>query len=138
MQVRLNGILRTQVLSPSFIANYKKLIIDQFSRQAVLFPRVPDQTNEESLQLLFEMAEASAEDTVLDVACGPGIVAGAFAPIVQQMTGINIPPAMLEQAQLLAHQKGLRNVSLHQGEGEKLPFNEDSFSIVLSPYAFHH
>jgi ubiquinone/menaquinone biosynthesis C-methylase UbiE len=117
---------------------HKESIIDQFSRQAVPFTQVPGHTNEESLQLLLEMAEASAQDTVLDVACGPGIVACAFAPTVKHVTGIDITPAMLEQARSLAHQRGLRNVSWQQGEGEDLPFTEGSFSIVLSRYAFHH
>jgi len=117
---------------------HKESIIDQFSRQAVPFAQVPGHTNEESLQLLLKMAEASAHDTVLDVACGPGIVACAFAPIAKHVTGIDITPAMLEQAQSLAQQRGLRNLSWQQGEGEQLPFAEESFSIVLSRYAFHH
>ena len=120
------------------MATHKETIIDQFSRQAVPFTQVPGHTNEESLQLLLEMAEASAQDNVLDVACGPGIVACAFAPIVEHVTGIDITPAMLEQAHALAQQRSLMNVSWQEAEGEKLSFTEGSFSIVLSRYAFHH
>ncbi len=118
--------------------NHRDSIIDQFSRQAVPFSQVPGHTNEESLQLLLEMADASVQDIVLDVACGPGIVACAFAPHVKQVTGLDITPAMLEEAQSLARKQGLMNVSWQQGEGESLPFADHSFSIVLSRYAFHH
>jgi ubiquinone/menaquinone biosynthesis C-methylase UbiE len=118
--------------------NHRDAIIDQFSRQAVPFAQVPGHTNEESLQLLLEMADASTQDTVLDVACGPGIVACAFAPHVNHVTCLDITPAMLEQAQSIARQMGLKNVSWQQGEGENLPFADQSFSIVLSRYAFHH
>lgn len=120
------------------MATHKESVIDQFSRQAVPFAQVPGHTNEESLQLLLDRVEAYAQDTVLDVACGPGIVACAFAAIVNHVTGIDITPAMLDQAQLFAQQKGLKNTSWQQGEGESLPFADNSFSIVLSRYAFHH
>jgi len=120
------------------MTTHKESIIDQFTRQAVPFAQVPGHTNEGSLQLLLNMAEVSSQDTVLDVACGPGIVACAFAPLANHVTGIDITPAMLEQAQSLAQQCGLANLSWQQGEGEALPFADHSFSIVLSRYAFHH
>jgi len=120
------------------MSTHKASIIDQFTRQAIPFAQVPGHTNEESLQLLLNMTEVSNQDTVLDVACGPGIVACAFASLASHVTGIDITPAMLEQAQSLAQRFGLTNLSWQQGEGEELPFADCSFSIVLSRYAFHH
>lgn len=120
------------------MTTHQEAIIDQFTRQAVPFSQVPGHTNEESLQLLIKMSGLSNQDTVLDVACGPGIVACAFAPLVSHVTGIDITPAMLTQANLLASQRGLTNLSWQQGQGESLPFSDHSFSIVLSRYAFHH
>lgn len=84
------------------------------------------------------MADVSPQDTVLDVACGSGIVACAFAKVADRVIGIDITPAMLEQATVLAEQKGLKNLSWQQGDIEKLPFPDESFSIVMSRYAFHH
>jgi ubiquinone/menaquinone biosynthesis C-methylase UbiE len=57
------------------------------------------------------MASVSDKDTVLDVACGSGIVSCAFAEVASHVTGIDITPAMLEQAQILAQQKNLANLS---------------------------
>jgi ubiquinone/menaquinone biosynthesis C-methylase UbiE len=45
---------------------------------------------------------------------------------------------MLEQAEISARQKNLTNLSWQQGDIETLPFPDESFSIVLSRYAFHH
>jgi ubiquinone/menaquinone biosynthesis C-methylase UbiE len=45
---------------------------------------------------------------------------------------------MLEQAQSLAQKRGLTNIYWQKGDIELLPFTDDSFSIVLSRYAFHH
>jgi SAM-dependent methyltransferase len=46
-------------------------------------------------------------DSVLDVACGPGLVVCAFAPLVRHATGIDVTPAMLERAGA-AGEKGSR------------------------------
>jgi ubiquinone/menaquinone biosynthesis C-methylase UbiE len=120
------------------MTSHQESIIDQFTRQAVPFSKLYGHTNQESLDLLMKMASVSDSDTVLDVACGPGIVACAFAAVSSHVTGIDLTPAMLDRAQILAKQKNLTNLSWHQGDIEALPFPNDSFSIVLSRYAFHH
>lgn len=120
------------------MSTHHESILDQFTRQAAHYLQMPGHNDEESLRLLMNMAAVSGQDTVLDVACGSGIVACAFAAAANHVTGIDLTPAMLEQAQSLARQRGLANVSWRQGGAEKLPFPDDSFSIVLSRYAFHH
>lgn len=117
---------------------HQKITVDQFTRQAVPFSQSSGHRNEETLRLLVEFAELSSEDTVLDVACGTGMVACAFAEIAKRVSGIDITPAMLEQAKLLAQQRNLANLSWHQGDIERLPFPDNNFSIVVSRYAFHH
>ena len=117
---------------------HQETIIHQFTQQAMPFSKLYGHTNQESLDLLIEMAGVSQQDTVLDVACGSGIVACAFAMTASHVTGIDITPAMLEQAEMLAQQKNLANLLWQQGNIETLPFSDGSFSIVLSRYAFHH
>ncbi|MEP7270210.1 MAG: methyltransferase domain-containing protein [Acidobacteriota bacterium] len=120
------------------MTTHQQSTIDQFTRQAVHFSQMPGHNDEESLGLLIAAAGLSEGDTVLDVACGSGIVACAFAEIAAHVTGIDITPAMLEQAASLAATRDLKNLSWHQGDIETLPFPDDSFSVVLSRYAFHH
>ncbi|MBW4695979.1 MAG: class I SAM-dependent methyltransferase [Lyngbya sp. HA4199-MV5] len=120
------------------MTTHQALIIDQFTQQAIPFTQVPAHSNAESLHLLSQMANLTDEDDVLDVACGSGIVACAFAPMVHHVTGIDLTPAMLEQAQIMARQSGSTNLTWQQGDIEALPFADASFSLVLSRYAFHH
>jgi len=120
------------------MTTHQEAIIDQFTRQAISFSQSAGHTNEESLRLVAGIVELASEDIVLDVACGTGIVACAFAGIARHVTGIDITPAMLEQARLLSQTAGLTNVLWLQGDIETLPFPGDSFSVVLSRYAFHH
>jgi ubiquinone/menaquinone biosynthesis C-methylase UbiE len=120
------------------MGTHQEIIVDQFTRQAEPFSQSKGHTNEESLRLLIELADLSGDDTVLDVACGAGMVACAFAAVVRRVTGIDITPAMLEQADLLAQRHGLTNLSWRQGDIETLPFPDNNFSVVLCRYAFHH
>ena len=53
---------------------HRELILDQFTRQAVPFATAPAIRNQEALNRIVEMAAAGPEDTVLDVACGPGLL----------------------------------------------------------------
>lgn len=117
---------------------HRDRILDQFTRQAVSFSSAPSMTNEDSLRLVLELSGASARDTLLDVACGPGIVVCAFAAVVEHATGIDLTPAMVERARLLQTSRGLTNVTWDVGDVVDLPYAEESFSIVTSRYAFHH
>jgi len=113
-------------------------ILDQFTRQAVPFSSAPAIRNRGALNRIVEMAGAGPEDTVLDVACGPGLLVCAFARVVRHATGIDLTPAMLDQARELERQEGLRNVTWQLGDVLPLPFDEGSFSIVSARFAFHH
>src|SRR5947199_4692142 len=94
--------------------------------------------DEEALRLLVEFAGAAPEDTVLDVACGPGLVVCAFAAVVRHATGIDVTPAMIQQARALAAEKGLGNVAWQVGDVLPLPYPDGAFSLVVSRFAFHH
>lgn len=118
--------------------SHRDTILDQFSRQAVPFSTAPPIRDEGALQLLVDAAGTAADDTVLDVACGPGLVACAFARVARQVTGIDLTPAMIERAQVLAAENGCSNVRFQIGDVLPLPFPDAAFSIVVSRFAFHH
>src|SRR3989442_5886660 len=114
------------------------MILDQFSRQAVPFSTSPGIKDEQALRLIVEFSGAGPEDTVLDVACGGGIVVCAFARVVRHATGIDLTPAMIERARSLQAEQGLSNVSWKQADVLPLPWPDGTFSIVTSRFAFHH
>lgn len=117
---------------------HREKILDQFTRQAVPFSSAPAIRNQEALNRIVELAGAGIDDTVLDVACGPGLLVCAFARVVRHATGIDLTPAMLEQARELERQQGLQNVTWRQGDVLPLPFEDGQFSIVSARFAFHH
>jgi SAM-dependent methyltransferase len=118
------------------MSSHRERIVDQFTRQAVPFSTAPAIKDERALASLVEASGAGPEDTVLDVACGPGLVVAAFARVARQATGIDVTPAMLERAREVC--AGLDNVTLDQGDVLSLPYPDAAFSIVVSRFAFHH
>jgi SAM-dependent methyltransferase len=117
---------------------HQNLILDQFTRQAAPFSAAAMIKDEAVLRLIVEAASPRPDDALLDVACGPGLVVCAFAPHVRQATGIDLTPAMLEAAGRETAQRCLHNVALDHGDVYALPYDDDSFSIVIARYAFHH
>src|SRR3954451_6950248 len=114
------------------------IVVDQFTRQATPFANSAAMRDEDALRLLVEVSGAGADDTVLDVACGPGLVVAAFARLCRHVTGIDLTPAMIGKAREHAAALGLTNVNWHVGDVLPLPFADRSFSMVVSRFAFHH
>ena len=119
-------------------SNHNSRILDQFTRQASPFAAAAAIRNQEVLDRIVQWAGAGPEDTVLDVACGPGLLACAFARVAKHATGIDMTPAMLEQARKTQQEQGLQNLSWQQGDVYSLPFPPSQFSIVSSRFVFHH
>jgi SAM-dependent methyltransferase len=118
--------------------DHRQAILDQFTRQATPFLKKLGHANESVLRLLLEATGVTSEDTVLDVACGPGLVACAFAAVARQVTGIDLTPAMIEQAKKLQARKRLTNLTWQVGDVLALPYQDASFSLVITRYSFHH
>ena len=117
---------------------HSKLIRDQFTRQAGVFNAAATITNEQALNMIVAAGRPKPDDTILDVACGGGIIVCAFAAHVRHATGIDMTPAMLDQSRRLAARKALTNTSWKQGDVTTLPFADASFSIVVTRFSFHH
>jgi SAM-dependent methyltransferase len=113
---------------------HQRLILEQFTKQAVPF----SQMQNHSPELLLHASGAGSEDNVLDVACGPGLMACEIAKVARQVTGIDLTPAMIEQAKAVQQSHGLTNLAWHVGDVLPLPFPDASFSMVFTRYSFHH
>src|SRR5437868_2671322 len=105
------------------------IVKDQFTRQASAFAAAPELHNEALLQVIVDAASPRATDFVVDVACGPGLVALAFASRAERVEGIDATDAMLEQARLAASAFGVKNVNWTRGSVYALPFANSSVDV---------
>ncbi|AWW32072.1 methyltransferase type 11 [Echinicola strongylocentroti] len=111
-------------------------VIRQFTQQAKGYSSISSHRN--ALDKLVQMAAVKSEDSVLDVACGTGMVACEFARFAGKVTGIDITTEMLKEAQRLHNKMNLKNIVWHLGNANPLPFEEGAFSVVVSRFSFHH
>ncbi len=70
---------------------------------------------------------------VLDVACGTGNLAIPAAKVGADVTGIDIAPNLIEQAQARAEAEGVKAV-FEVGDAEALPYDDDSFDVVMTMF----
>lgn len=121
--------------------SHDQRIVEQFTRWAVPFAQLPIHAQADSLAQTVAACAIGNGMKVLDVACGPGIVACALAQagaqIGVQVTGIDLTPAMIEQATQRARSMRVE-VEYQVGHAQNLPFESGCFDRVVTRYSFHH
>lgn len=95
-------------------------------------------TNQEYLEHIVSCINPKKTYTVLEAAAGTCICGRSLAPIVKNVTCLDMTTAMLAVGKSEAEKQGFCNISFVQGDAEKLPFSDNSFDIVISRLAFHH
>jgi ubiquinone/menaquinone biosynthesis C-methylase UbiE len=118
--------------------SHNETVINRFTKQAKEFFHKSHKSNQYGLDLMMKLSNPGKEDLVLDVACGPGIIACEYAKLVNHVTGIDITPTLIERAKSVQKEEGLNNIEWKVGDVSNLPFNEASFSIVMTRASFHH
>lgn len=83
-------------------------------------------------------AEPGAEDEVVDIGAGTGLLSLALAEQVQQLWALDIAPAMGEYLRAKAASAGLDNVQAVTASAISLPLVDESADLVVSNYCFHH
>jgi SAM-dependent methyltransferase len=120
------------------VSAHRATVVDQFTRQAPGFAAAAPIRDAQLLSMLTAASGVRAGDRVLDVACGPGIVTCAFAPLCGQAVGIDLVSAMLGRARGHAAQLGLANAEFIEGDVEALPWEDGVFDLVVTRFLLHH
>jgi ubiquinone/menaquinone biosynthesis C-methylase UbiE len=115
------------------MGNNRQEVVEQVCKQTARRAQV-----RAYLELLVEVAQASNADRVLDVACGGGLVASEFARHCAQVTGVDLDPAMLGHARNMLAMLQLPSISWVTGDALRLPFRDETFSLVVTRYSLHH
>ncbi|MCR5774118.1 MAG: class I SAM-dependent methyltransferase [Lachnospiraceae bacterium] len=118
---------------------YKSLSISEFSRAARVY-----ETDKGGIYKLCKkdypdvLEELEKEDftDLLDCGCGPAPMLTLLHRKYPQkhFTGIDLTPEMIE----VARAKNMKDVDLVVGDCENLPFENDSFDVVICCQSFHH
>ena len=77
---------------------------------------------------------------LLDAGCGPGTITLGLAAAVApgEVVGLELSPAMVEQARALAAERGVANVRFEVGDVQALPFPDASFDAAFESAVLEH
>jgi ubiquinone/menaquinone biosynthesis C-methylase UbiE len=120
------------------MSQHNDVVREEFTKQAISFAESPWISDEELIQQLVSAARLRSKERVLDVACGPGYIAQAFAAVAGDVVGVDLTEAMLAIARERTTKLGLKNISFRAADVRSLPFAENEFDLVVCRYALHH
>ncbi len=84
-----------------------------------------------------ELAAIQPDDVVLEVAVGPGVALLEILKSVERTNivhGVDLSPGMLKKAAQVVARRGFTNVDLRQADARSLPFDDNTFDILLNNY----
>jgi SAM-dependent methyltransferase len=119
-------------------STHDREILDQFTRQANPFADMPAHSQQASMVQILRVSRIEPEHSVLDVACGPGLLSCALALHARSVIGVDLVPAMLERARRECAKVGAANLQFQLADARSLPFVDASFDRVVTRYSFHH
>jgi SAM-dependent methyltransferase len=85
------------------------------------------------VEALLNAASVGPDVRLLDIACGPGYLAGAAAARGARAIGIDFAPSMVAQAQ-----KKFPRARFREGDAEALPFEPNTFDAVVCGFGIGH
>lgn len=113
-------------------------VVDQHTLQAGEYARMTQSAGSGRPESFFEMLGVGPRDRVLDVACGPGLLTLDLAMRAASATGLDLTPAMLEEAREMQAKRGIDGVTWIHGDAAAMPFADELFTLVTCSAAFHH
>ncbi|HMJ44979.1 MAG TPA: class I SAM-dependent methyltransferase, partial [Pseudolabrys sp.] len=118
--------------------NHDDRVRDEFTRQAETFSASAAITDAALTQRFVTALGVAAQGSVLDVACGPGILSAAIAKSAREVVAFDLTPQMLKKAAQRCAEAGLDNVTFREGNANELPFADAAFDAVVTRLSVHH
>jgi ubiquinone/menaquinone biosynthesis C-methylase UbiE len=118
--------------------NHEDRVRDEFTRQADTFSASAAITDAALTQRFVAALGEAVRGSVLDVACGPGILSVAIAKTAREVVAFDLTPQMLAKAKQRCAEAGLTNVTFREGNAGELPFAGGTFDAVVTRLSVHH
>ena len=118
--------------------DHLKRVTEEFAHQAQTF-EVWAEKVDGGVAARFGLALGdAARGSLLDVACGPGVVTAALAPNATSVVAFDATEQMLDKAKARCAKAGVSNVAFKNGDAERLPFADGEFDGAVTRAAIHH
>ncbi len=110
----------------------------EFTRQAETLAAAAVFTDKDILAKIHAAVNPRKDMEILDLGCGPGIVAADLARDAGKIVAFDLTPEMLVKARQRCKEAGLSNIEFELGRAEDLPFENDRFDAVVTRLTIHH
>jgi len=87
---------------------------------------------------ILRSTRAGRNSRVLSIGCGIGDLELLLAPHVADVTGVDLSPTAIAEANRAAHARDLRNLRFFEGAWQDAPLAGESFDLVLAIFFLHH
>jgi ubiquinone/menaquinone biosynthesis C-methylase UbiE len=118
--------------------DHENRVRDEFTRQAETFSASAAITDEALTERFVAAMGDAISGSVLDLACGPGILSAAIAKSAREVVAFDLTPEMLKKAAQRCAEAGVANVTFREGNAARLPFASASFDAVVTRLSVHH
>jgi ubiquinone/menaquinone biosynthesis C-methylase UbiE len=118
--------------------DHESRVRDEFTRQAETFSASVAITDEALTERFVTALGDAISGSVLDVACGPGILSAAIAKSAREVLAFDLTPEMLKKAAPRGAEAGANNVTFREGNASKLLFADAVFDAVVTRLSVHH
>jgi len=136
------GVILSEAKNPSVSHDPARTqharVRDRFTRTADQFSRFALSTRSKEAEHLAALVSPRGTELALDLACGPGTFANAFAPRTRFLFGFDLTPAMLDRARSSAAAASLANVAFACADACRLPLPDASLDLAICGYSIHH
>ena len=117
--------------------DHENRVRDEFTRQAETFSASAAITDTALTQRFITALGEAIRGSVLDVACGPGILSAAMAKAARDVVAFDLTQ-MLKKAGRRCSEAGLGNVTFREGNAAELPFADAAFDAAVTRLSVHH
>jgi ubiquinone/menaquinone biosynthesis C-methylase UbiE len=125
--------------TPKEVTSYEEQARAIFGARADMYTTSASHIDQQVLGRLVEIACPKADWRILDIGTGTGHTALAFAPHVREVVGLDLTEQMLREAQTLAQEREVDNVTFCVADVHCLPSElEGAFDLVTCRRAAHH
>jgi ubiquinone/menaquinone biosynthesis C-methylase UbiE len=112
---------------------FKEMERDGWHEKAAYYDSRAGRMTREAVGRLLKRVHAAPGKRFLDICCGPGYVAGEAASRGLAAVGVDIAPAMLDEAR-----RRFPDVEFREGDAEALAFPDASFDAVVCAFGLLH
>ncbi|MDR6240708.1 methyltransferase domain-containing protein [Aureibacter tunicatorum] len=114
-------------------------IKEEFGKKAEYLSNHPHYANETNMDNILSLVDydRADESSLLDLACGPGILTAPLAKKFSKVSALDITEEMLQEAKTYCESMQLTNIDYLKANAEQIPLENESVDTIINRLSMH-